>query len=527
MRCRQQSRVAKQAVWATVLLSTVNMVWHAAAGTIRWSFDAGAAPFLSGASNMAAGAVSRGNGGGATLLTATSASSGYTGASGGSNAVASAGNGALSTNGSAYFQFSLTPEPGYTLSLTNLSFGSRSTGTGPRAFCLRSNFDGYGSDLATGTLSVNSEWSLMCAVPTFLSSIAGEAVTFRIYGYNGDGGSSNWRIDDLSLEVAAVAPGTTSPPSLAQTSGQSVRIGQTLIFALAVTPTDGDPVIATNVTASAGVAGDWSLVGGLFSYTPVTGDLGERTFTFIATDKDGTSAPMTVAVTVRRAQVPAIRMTAAEGRYAQDFNALATNGTAVSWDNAADPLEAWHAYANATEITTYRIGTGSGTAGGLYAFGTAGCADRSLGSLAGNETTYRYAVAFTNEMGLSVTNLTVSFKAEQWRVGANAATNMLAFDYCVTNRVLPLNQGVWHSVGALGFDSPAVTNATQSPGAFYQSSALSAEITQPVAAGQVVLLRWSDVDDAGNDHAFGIDDLTVAWSAAVPQTPLGLVMLFK
>ena len=36
---------------------------------------------------------------------------------------------------------------------------------------------------------------------------------------------------------------------------------------------------------------------------------------------------------------------------------------------------------------------------------------------------------------------------------------------------------------------------------------MSAVITRPVAPGQVVLLRWSDPDDTGHDHAFGSDDL--------------------
>ena len=527
MTFRKRTEVAKQAVWEMTLFLAVNWAWHAAAGTIRWSFDAGETPSLNGAPNIAAGAVSRGNGGNAALLTAASASSGYTGASGGSNAIASVEGGALSSEGSSYFQFSLTPEPGYALRLTNLSFGSRSTSTGPLAFCLRSSLDGYAADLVTGALFANSAWSRMCAAPTFLSSIAGEPVVFRIYGYNGGGGPSNWRIDDLSLEVQAVDPGAASPPGIMSVLPQSVRVGQTLTFALTITPTDGDPVMSTNVTASSGITGAWSLVGGLFRYTPMAGDLGERTFTFTATDKDGASLPMTAEVAVQDAQLPAIRMTAAEGSYAQDFNSLATNGTAVSWDNAADPLEAWYAYANATEVTTYRTGTGSGAASGLYAFGTAGSADRSLGSLAGSGATYRYAVALTNEMAAAVTNLNVSFTAEQWRTGASAATNTLVFEYCITNQVLSLSQGAWQSVGALCFNSPAVTNAAQSSGATYQSSALSTEITRLVAAGQVVLLRWSDVDDSGNDHAFGIDDLVVSWSAAVPQASPGLVMLFK
>ena len=321
----------------------------------------------------------------------------------------------------------------------------------------------------------------------------------------------------------AASPGTVSPPVIGPVSAQSVRVGQALTFVLMITQTDGDLVTATNVTASTGIVGAWSLVNGLFSYVPSDADYGVRTFSFAAVDKDGTSAPVAVAVSVLKAQKAAVRMTDASGSYTQDFNALATNGTDNVWDNAAEPLEAWYAYANAAAVTAYRTGTGSGTSGGLCAFGASGSTDRSLGSLAANSTIYRYGVAFTNETGMAITNLSVRFTGEQWRV-ANGATNTLAFDYCVTNGVVPLNLGLWHRVNALCFDSPIVTNASLHAGAVYRAAELAATLSRPIAPGQVVLLRWSDIDDdVGYDHAFGIDDLTVTWATgAMPGAiPVG------
>jgi hypothetical protein len=322
--------------------------------------------------------------------------------------------------------------------------------------------------------------------------------------------------DSNVIEVDTEAPHL--PPRIAPVPAQTARVGETLTFALAVTATDGDPVTETNATASAGVAGPWALSGGVFTYTPAAEDLGERSFTFAARDKDGWSDEVTVAVRVRPARTAAVLMAEATGAYAQDFDALAQSGQENVWDNAAEPLPAWYAYANAAEATVYRTGTGSATAGGIYSFGAAGGADRALGSLASGGNTLRYGAAFTNGTGQAVTNLSVRFRAAQWRVGANAATNALVFEYCVTNRALPLHQGVWRRVNALCFDSPLVTNATQDAGAATASSELSAVVTRPVPAGEVILLRWSDPDDAGNDHAFGIDDLEVDWAAgAMPE----------
>ena len=44
--------------------------------------------------------------------------------------------------------------------------------------------------------------------------------------------------------------------------------------------------------------------------------------------------------------------------------------------------------------------------------------------------------------------------------------------------------------------------------------------------GKIVLLRWTDPDDIGNDHGFGIDDLSVTWAAgdlpdAIPVNAAG------
>lgn len=315
--------------------------------------------------------------------------------------------------------------------------------------------------------------------------------------------------------VITVDTANPLPPVVDPVAPQMVRLGDTLEFAVTVTPTEGDPVTATNAVAETNVSGAWSFENGLFSFTPVTEDLGEQRFVFSAADKDGTNT-MTVIVTVRRAQVQAVVMDAAAGSYTQDFDALATSGTTNEWDNLAWPLPAWSAFAKTTLVTSYRTGTGTGTAVGLYSFGAD--ADRSLGSLTSSSgNPLLYGLAFTNATEQAVTNLSISFTAEQWRVGANADAHTLTFEYCVTNRALPLIEGAWRRVKALCFESPLVTNDTQSSGACYAAARLAAKLPRPVAAGEVVLLRWRDPYEAYG-HAFGIDDLAVTWAAgAMPD----------
>ena len=185
-----------------------------AGSDVYWDFQT-ASPTSGVPAGMMVGSLTQGNNNGSTtLLTTTSASSGYTGASGINNAGAAARIGALNTasGGSAYFEFTVTPASAAILTLTGISFGARSTSTGPQAYTLRSSADNYASDIATGSISNTSAWALKSN--TGLVQTYSAATTFRIYGYNGAGtanaGTANWRIDDLKISVST---GSSTAPS--------------------------------------------------------------------------------------------------------------------------------------------------------------------------------------------------------------------------------------------------------------------------------------------------------------------------
>lgn len=199
----------------------------AEAQTIGWNFNAISASPSTTTQNISSSDLSRNNNNGTTtLLTNASVSSGYAGASGSYNAGAAARIGALNTaaNGSAYFEFTLTPANGYSFNLTGISFGSRSTSTGPQGYTIRSSADNFTTDIVTGALSSNGVWSLISH--TGIAFNSSSAVTFRIYGYNGAGnasaGTANWRIDDLALSVSASVPTNISTLSALSLSNGSL-----------------------------------------------------------------------------------------------------------------------------------------------------------------------------------------------------------------------------------------------------------------------------------------------------------------
>ncbi len=143
------------------------------------------------------------------LITTTSGSSGYAGASGTGNAGLAAFTGSLDMISSSYFEFQLSVLSGYITTVTEITFGSRSTGSGPVAFSLFSDIDGYTTPIATGSFSNNSVWALKTIAGLDLD-VVGTKV-FRLYGHSGSGGASvnttNWRIDDLNIHgTNAAAP---------------------------------------------------------------------------------------------------------------------------------------------------------------------------------------------------------------------------------------------------------------------------------------------------------------------------------
>ena len=202
---------------------------HTAPAQVVWNFGTtagSAAPSSNSLTNLAVSSLTHvNNNGSTTLLSTTSASSGYGGASGQYNAAASTAAGtSLNTTTATAFQFTLTPDEGYSLTISNISFATRSSSTGATQVAVRSSIDGFGTDLATGA-SPNGSWSLL-SPGSFSSITATSPVTIRIYGYGNtlsSTGTANWRIDDLSVNASVSA--IPEPSTYAAIAGAGSLLG--------------------------------------------------------------------------------------------------------------------------------------------------------------------------------------------------------------------------------------------------------------------------------------------------------------
>src|SRR5690349_12299917 len=145
---------------------------------ITWDFST-STPLSGVPAGITVSAVSQGNNNGTTtLLTTTSASSGYNGATGGNNAGAAASVGAFRPDTTTYFEWTLTPVAGVAITVSQINFGSRSTGTGPQAYDIRTSLDSFATAAVSSTLANNSTWALVSNATSIVGA-TGQAITLR------------------------------------------------------------------------------------------------------------------------------------------------------------------------------------------------------------------------------------------------------------------------------------------------------------------------------------------------------------
>ncbi len=127
--------------------------------------------------------------------------------------------------GTSYFSVTLTPNSGYQLDIASLSFGSRSTSTGPTAFAIRSSADNYAANLASGSLTNDGSWYSSGSISITLSAVT-TATTLRIYGSGASSAAGTLRLDDISF-AGSVTP-IPEPSTYAAIFGTLALVGVAL-----------------------------------------------------------------------------------------------------------------------------------------------------------------------------------------------------------------------------------------------------------------------------------------------------------
>ncbi|MEQ1920898.1 MAG: LamG-like jellyroll fold domain-containing protein [Pyrinomonadaceae bacterium] len=195
----------------------------------------------------------------------------------------------------------------------------------------------------------------------------------------------------------------------------------------------------------------------------------------------------------------------------ENFDSLTTATFNLTDNTSIDGVYAFRAAGNAIP-NVFTADNGGSNAGRFNNYGTTSATDRALGSASsGTPGTLNYGIRYVNNTGLTITALQVSYTGEQWRNGGNTTPQVLAFDYQQAATVTSLTAGTFTAVPALNFTSliNTATAAALDGNAAANRTVLTSTITVNIPNGEEVMLRWTDLNDAGNDHGFGIDDLSV------------------
>src|SRR5205085_10220446 len=235
----------------------------------------------------------------------------------------------------------------------------------------------------------------------------------------------------------------------------------------------------------------------------------------------------------KRPVKPSVNVNTLGSPITQNFDTLATRGTANTWTDDTT-LPGWYSQFSAvtTNPTTYRADTGTSNTGAIYSYGIAGTnpvTDRAFGSVAsGTPGDIFHALKLTNNTGSTITSLDISYTGEQWRNGGNTSAQQLDFQYQVANAgtITDANTPTtgWTDFDTLDFVSPTTgaTAAALDGNAAANRTAKSANLPVTVNNGQEIWLRWKDTNDAGNDHGPAIDDFSVTANGGVATPTLNI-----
>src|SRR5688572_27125843 len=203
--------------------------------------------------------------------------------------------------------------------------------------------------------------------------------------------------------------------------------------------------------------------------------------------------------------------------YVQNFNSLSATVNTPWTSNATLPN--WYMEATKIAGTTITASNGSSATGTFYNFGSTGSTDRTLGSInSGTTGHYFYGVRMKNNSGVSIRAFSITFTGEQWRHSKENAQK-LEFSYKTsTSAITILDNGGWTDVHTLDFTGPVKGGK---PAAMNGNLAANRRLKTytitnvNLAPGNEIMFRWEDVDKGGDDHAHGIDDVTI-----VPFNPI-------
>lgn len=167
----------------------------------------------------------------------------------------------------------------------------------------------------------------------------------------------------------------------------------------------------------------------------------------------------------------------------------------------------------------YTAGTGSGSTGDTYSFGSLSSSERALGALQSGSLQPLFGFYFTNNTGQLITRITVNYTGEQWRLGTTGRNDRLDFQFSLN--ASNLINGDWVDMDELDFTAPVNSSPT---GALDGNAPINKRLITStltglfITPGSTCFIRWTDPDASGSDDGLAIDDLNIEPGYTVPTS---------
>lgn len=164
-----------------------------------------------------------------------------------------------------YYQVTITPNSGFSLSVSSISFTIQRSGTGIRQYAVRSSADGYTNNLpasvsgnanlsvVSGNIFQVADASTTANAGSSITLTSGhtdvtEPLTFRFYGFNAEGSAGTFSIDNVNIIGSVAAAG--SKPVISLSSN---------LLALPVTNIGASSTALTYTLSGTGLTGNVNL----------------------------------------------------------------------------------------------------------------------------------------------------------------------------------------------------------------------------------------------------------------------------
>lgn len=194
--------------------------------------------------------------------------------------------------------------------------------------------------------------------------------------------------------------------------------------------------------------------------------------------------------------------------YTQNFNSLANTG-----ESSSLPIGWYFIETGLGANTLYSADDGDRDPADTKSYGTSETTDRAFGTLRMTRTgslVSTIGASFTNNTGVTITQLPISYTGEQWRRGNGTADTL---NFQLSTNATSLNTGTWTDYDMLDFSSLYLGpfNNTKLDGNL-SSNRISISFTiigLSIPNGATFWIRWLDSDKPQTDDGLAIDDFVI------------------